>query len=120
MSEVDALYEEADALLYDYLDAMYQTWESMASSFNPGQETIYVGHILEALDDHAEDAADDWPWGHAENYFYNVIDCFEEEVMLRAFDQSIMEPVPEMQEIILLARWLYMVAEIIEAFEGGG
>lgn len=116
MERIDLLI----AFLEFYIESLYDkmkaylliTWNDSAEGFNHGQYVIYEHFIVPTLDDWLEITAAYWPFGDVGWYLELCYNCFDVDVMERAFSDTIHEPEEKMQEIIDLAIFLN---EIISA-----
>lgn len=71
-----------------YSQAIMDTWQSFSG--NDGQMTIVHDYIIPMSMDHIQFAKEEWPWsGDADEYLESVINCFDDEVMMRAFSETI-------------------------------
>lgn len=89
---LSAILDPMDQQMLDnygmYKHTILSTWEHFAG--NEGQMTIVQNHILPYSQEHVEQAREEWPYsGDADEYLDNVLNCFDSEVMLQAFSETI-------------------------------
>lgn len=101
---LDDLDQQMQDLYFSYAETATESWSSFVG--NHGQMVIIENHILPAALEHAHQACKFWPIGEGpDEYFDTLMNCYDAEVISRAFSQTIdqitaelWDPVYEAQE----------------------
>lgn len=116
---------QIEMLFIAFVMVLVEVWQDMSTSFNPGQDSIYGQYIVDAIDNYISEAEDTWsgdldpqdvdPW----EYVDEVFSAFDEDVMARAFSDTIFMPVDQMYAIQEKAAGVQERMEMLEELLGG-
>lgn len=96
---LDQLDGEMYELFLAYATEATAAWEELVGGGNSGQSVIVERNVLPTVYEHLALVRERWPRGAgAEEYLEVVSNCYDPEVMERAFGDTIMETYQNMQE----------------------
>jgi len=115
----DALNEILDDLdgemLGDYQEYARECVEPWASfKGNHGQLIIVQNHIIPAAEQHAHFTRTDWPLtATADDYYNDILNCYDQDVIQRAFGDTLEEIYSNLSDIWLDAEGMQREHEFI-------
>lgn len=104
-----------EELLERMIAALEMNWQGGSAGFNPGQLSIYLNNLLDALQEWELNAAGEWPWVDAYDYVDFMFSAYDAEVMERAFSDTIYGPTGQMEEYAYIAQELQELIEFLQA-----
>jgi hypothetical protein len=83
------------------VESLMESWDQYVPSFNPGQVTIYMSSLVQAILDSIQQMAESWPDSDPFSEYVDVFYAYcDGEIVDRAFSATISAPLDSMYDHI--------------------